>query len=205
MSQSTSQTAERLAGFARDAYGRGWAAATSGNFSAVVSHDPLRLAVTVSGAHKGRLTGDDIVEIDGDGAVVSGSGRPSAEAAVHVAVARARSAGAVAHVHSVWATLASERFATDGAVDIRGIEMLKALSGVTTHEHRERVPIVENTQDWVAAAPEIEALLARELEAHGFLIRGHGLYTWGRDLDEAWRHLEAFEFLFEIVARRASV
>ncbi|MET1163044.1 MAG: class II aldolase/adducin family protein, partial [Pseudoxanthomonas sp.] len=29
-----------------------------------------------------------------------------------------------------------------------------------------------------------------------YLIDGHGLYAWGRDMAEARRHLEAFEFLF---------
>ena len=30
---------------------------------------------------------------------------------------------------------------------------------------------------------------------HGYLIDGHGIYAWGRDMPEARRHLEAFEFL----------
>ena len=37
--------------------------------------------------------------------------------------------------------------------------------------------------------------------AHGFLLSRHGLYTWGRDLAEARRHIEIHEFLFEVVAR----
>jgi methylthioribulose-1-phosphate dehydratase len=196
--------AERLARFARDAYARGWAVATSGNFSAVVSHDPLRLAITASGRHKGELTASDVVEVGADGEALAGAVRPSAETPIHLAIARARSAGAVAHVHSVWATIVSERFAAAGAVELAGLEMLKAFDGVATHDHREVVPIVENTQAWAAAAPAIEDLLRRHRAAHGFLIRGHGLYTWGRDLDEAWRHLEAFEFLFEVVARRGA-
>jgi methylthioribulose-1-phosphate dehydratase len=36
---------------------------------------------------------------------------------------------------------------------------------------------------------------------HGFLLAKHGLYTWGRDLAEARRHIEIHEFLFEVVAR----
>jgi methylthioribulose-1-phosphate dehydratase len=79
--------------------------------------------------------------------------------------------------------------------------MLKALSGVATHAHRESIPVVENTQDWCAAAPAVEALLRDRPDAHGLLIRGHGLYTWGRDLEETWRHLEAFDFLLEVVTR----
>ncbi len=38
---------------------------------------------------------------------------------------------------------------------------------------------------------------AGELAAHGFLIAGHGLYAWGRDVAEARRHVEGFEFLCE--------
>ena len=34
-------------------------------------------------------------------------------------------------------------------------------------------------------------------DVHGYLIAGHGLYTWGRTVDDALRHVEAFEFLFE--------
>jgi methylthioribulose-1-phosphate dehydratase len=79
--------------------------------------------------------------------------------------------------------------------------MLKGLAGVTTHEHREWIPILHNTQDWTAAAPAVEALLRDRPEAHAFLIRGHGLYTWGRDLMEARRHLEVLEFLLEVVGR----
>jgi methylthioribulose-1-phosphate dehydratase len=38
----------------------------------------------------------------------------------------------------------------------------------------------------------------------GYLIAGHGLYAWGRDLAEARRHLEAFEFMLacELEPRR---
>ena len=80
--------------------------------------------------------------------------------------------------------------------------MLKGLEGVGTHEHREWLPIRDNTQDWAAAVPEVEALLAERPDAHGFLIRQHGLYTWGRDLTEAKRHVEILEFLFEVMGRK---
>jgi methylthioribulose-1-phosphate dehydratase len=171
----------------------------------VLSTDPLRLAITRSGVDKSRLTPEQVVEVDGSGAVLSGEGRPSAETAVHLAVVRARGAGAVAHTHSTWATSLSEAHATAGGLAIEGHEMLKALSGVTTHAHREWLPIVDNTQDWEAAAPALAALLGRHPDAHGFLIRRHGLYTWGHDVDEASRHLEALEFLLEAVGREGGL
>ena len=79
--------------------------------------------------------------------------------------------------------------------------MLKGLSGVATHEHAERVPIVENTQDYERMATEVRRALALNPRAHGLLLRGHGLYAWGRDLAEAKRHVEVLEFLFEVVGR----
>ena len=35
----------------------------------------------------------------------------------------------------------------------------------------------------------------------GYLIRRHGLYTWGKDLEEATRHIEVIEFLLECMGR----
>ena len=193
--------AEQLAEVGRHCYERGWALGTSGNFSAVVRKEPLTLAITASGVDKGLLEASHIVAIDGDGRVVQGSGKPSAEATLHLAIVRSRGAGAVLHTHSVWSTILSEATA-DGSLAIEGYEKLKGLEGVKTHEHRERLPIVENTQDWTAAAPSIATMLREHPEAHGFLIRGHGFYTWGKDLAEAKRQIEIFEFLLEVMGRK---
>jgi methylthioribulose-1-phosphate dehydratase len=196
--------AGQLAAVGRHCYERGWALGTSGNFSAVVRQDPLTLAITTSGVDKGLLAASHIVAIDAQGRVVQGSGRPSAEATVHLAIVRSRNAGAVLHTHSVWSTILSDASAA-GSVTIEGYEMLKGLDGVGTHEHRERLPIVENTQDWAAVAPQIETMLRGYPEAHGFLIRGHGLYTWGKDLAAAKRQIEILEFLFEVMGRKRGI
>ena len=198
---SFAELAAQLAEIGHQCYARGWALGTSGNFSAVVNHDPLRLAITTSGVDKGTLSVGEIVEIDEQGNVVAGSGRPSAEASLHLAIARARGAGAVLHTHSIWSTILSDA-ATEDGLAIEGYEMLKGLEGVGTHEHREWLPILDNTQDWAAAVPQVEAMLTEQPNAHGFLIRRHGLYTWGRDLAEARRHVEILEFLFEVMGRK---
>ena len=199
------ELAEQLADVAHQCYARGWALGTSGNFSAVVSRDPLRLVITVSGVDKGLLSVNDIVEIDERGTVVAGSGRPSAEASLHLTIARVRGAGAVLHTHSIWSTILSDAappLPTEGGLAIEGYEMLKGLDGVRTHDHREWLPILDNTQDWAAAVPRVEAVLTEQPNAHGFLIRRHGLYTWGRDLAEAKRQVEILEFLFEVMGRK---
>jgi methylthioribulose-1-phosphate dehydratase len=124
---------------------------------------------------------------------------------LHVMLARRFDVGAVLHTHSIWGTLLSDLCFPEGGLKIAGYEMLKGLEGVKTHEHAEWVPIFENTQDIPTLAEEVERrIFSPEIHVpiHGFLIRRHGLYTWGRTLDEARRHVEIFEFLFECVARR---
>jgi methylthioribulose-1-phosphate dehydratase len=79
--------------------------------------------------------------------------------------------------------------------------MLKGLEGVRTHEHREWLPIVENDQDMARLSGVVRGMLDEYPEIHGFLLRGHGLYTWGTDLQQAIRHVEILEFLLELVGR----
>jgi methylthioribulose-1-phosphate dehydratase len=193
--------AAELAEVGRAFYARGWVLGTSGNFSAVVSRDPLRLAITSSSVDKGGLTADHILQIDDQGNVLEGSGRPSAETLLHLAVVRLREAGAVLHTHSVWSNILSDAYSADGGLSIDGYEMLKGLDGVATHEHREWVPIIENSQDMTRLAGSVEETLEHHLDAHGFLLRRHGLYTWGKNIAEAKRHVEILEFLLEVRGR----
>jgi len=195
------ELAELLSEIGRSFYARGWALGTSGNFSSVVSRNPFRLAITSSAVDKSLLTSDQILQIDADGNVVEGFGHPSAEALLHLMVVRARTATAVLHTHSVWSNILSEAHAREGGVKIESFEMLKGLEGVHTHEHSEWLPIIENSQDMVALAHSVERTLNEHSGSHGFLLRRHGLYTWGRDLAEAKRHVEILEFLLEVLGR----
>jgi methylthioribulose-1-phosphate dehydratase len=195
-------TAELLAPVGQRFDTRGWVLGTSGNFSVVLAREPLRLGMTRSGAAKGALTVADFVEVDESASAVHpGRGRPSAEAQLHVEIALARGAGAVLHTHSVWSTIVSDRHAAASGLAIGGYEMLKGLDGVTTHEHQEWLPILENDQDIARLAGRVRAVLAQHPACHGFLLRRHGLYTWGATLPEAVRHVEALEFLLETVGR----
>lgn len=177
---------------------------TSGNLSAVVSERPLRLAITPTGADKGALDGAEFLEIDENALVFRGHGEPSAETGLHLAIVGTRGAGAVLHTHSLWSTVLSDVFAASGAVTLEGFEMLKGLHGVHTHEHREILPIFENSQDVAVLAEKVRALLQAEPFIHGFLLRRHGLYTWGQNLVEAKRHTEVLEFLLEVQGRGLS-
>lgn len=194
--------ASALARIGHEFHARGWALGTSGNYSAVLNTKPLRLLITSSGLDKSALTERDFLEIEDTGAAWVGKGKPSAETFLHLAVAGARKVGCVLHTHSVWSTLLSERFANQGGLTISGYEMLKGLEGVQTHEHSEWIPIFANTQDVRALAEKVSEELKRDSEMHGFLLSGHGLYTWGNNVAQARRHVEIFEFLFEVMGRK---
>jgi methylthioribulose-1-phosphate dehydratase len=193
-------------------HGRGWSLGTSSNYSVVLGHDPLRLLITASGKDKGRLGPDDFVMVDEAGRAVhdaadsASAARPSAETLLHTMLARRPGVGAVLHTHSVWGTLLSDWHRAGGALKISGYEMQKGLAGITTHETTVELPIFDNTQDIPALVAQVEPWLDGDdgSPRHGFLIQRHGMYTWGRDLAEARRHVEILEFLFEVVGRTAA-
>lgn len=197
-----SESAKKLSAAGAEFYRRGWVLGTSGNFSATLSRQPFDLCITASGNDKGALDQSKFLTVDADGAVTSGSGKPSAETSIHLTIYRMlENTSAILHTHSVWGTILSDVFFERGAIEIEGYEMLKGLAGITTHEHCERVPIVENSQDYVALAHVIENVLRENPNCHGVYLRRHGLYTWGKDIEEAQRHVEIFEFLFEVLGR----
>ena len=135
------------------------------------------------------------MHVDGQGKALEPGRIASAETLLHTQIYRERpEAGAVLHTHSLAQTLMSMRHAGDGFIDIKGYELLKAFNGIKTHDTAVRIPIVANSQDMSALCSAIAPAFA-ETAFWGYLIAGHGLYTWGRDVEEARRHLDAFEFL----------
>lgn len=192
-----------LATAGREFYRRGWVLGTSGNFSMLLARKPLRICVTASGIEKGDLDETHFLELDEDAEILQGFGRPSAETLLHLCIYRhVPKARSILHTHSVWGTILSDHCYEQGVIEIEGYEMLKGLSAVTTHEHKERVPIVDNSQDYVALSHVIENVLRENTDCHGIYLRRHGLYTWGETVADARRHVEIFEFLFEVLGRQ---
>lgn len=197
-----SQQVRALIEAGRELHARGWVPATSGNFSARLSESEI--ALTVSGRHKGRLDESGIMRADMQGRAVGSDKKPSAETLLHTQLYRRYpEVGAVLHVHSVNATLISRAVQRSGAHDLvlAGYELLKAFPGNATHETSLRVPVFANDQDIPRLAAKVDAWLDANDPIYGYLIAGHGLYAWGRDMAETLRHLEAFDFLFECELR----
>ena len=226
---------------------RGWCDGTGGNFSCVLKREPPLLLMAPSGVDKGRVRPQELIVVDGEGQLRSGSGRASAETLLHLAIVKETGAGAVLHTHSQAGTLLSQwswelavrsslaaktikedaegQEEGDGAeklqvragsrspkgesvgceeaggeagvayLEMRNLEMLKGIAGITTHRSEVRVPVLPNDQDLARLSRRAAPHLGRA--PAGLLIAGHGLYAWGQELSEARRHLEILEFLLE--------
>jgi methylthioribulose-1-phosphate dehydratase len=173
---------------------RGWTPATSSNFSMRI--DDKHVAVTISGRDKGALTAGDVMAVDLEGHALDPALRPSAETALHLQIYRRQpETGAVLHTHSHNQTVASRLFASRGKVALHGWELQKAITGHTTHDSGLDIPVIPNSQDMRDIEARVDAWLDAGKPLHAYLIDGHGLYTWGRSMAEARRHLEALEFL----------
>jgi methylthioribulose-1-phosphate dehydratase len=182
---------------AHHAGAKNWIPATSGNFS--VRIDDRDCAITASGSDKTKLTSDGVIR-----APFTGGAHPrqSAEAPLHYLMYRLSPAiGAVTHVHAQPAVLASLALAKDDYVRIEGLELLKAFAGTKTHETHVDVPVFANDQDMDALATRVEARLKKDGLGWGFLLAGHGIYVWGKDVPETLRHLDAFDYLFTVMLK----
>ncbi|MBU3058375.1 methylthioribulose 1-phosphate dehydratase [Pseudomonas indica] len=195
MTVNREQLAGEIIEAGRFLYGRGWSPATSSNYSARLSDREVLL--TVSGKHKGQLGPDDVLATDLAGNSLEPGKKPSAETLLHTQLyAWKPEIGAVLHTHSVNATVLSRLTLSDSLV-FSDYELQKAFSGISTHECQVCVPIFDNDQDIARLAAKVQPWLDANPDCVGYLIRGHGLYTWGPRMSDALRQVEAFEFLFE--------
>ncbi len=189
------EAARALAAVGQRIYQHGWSPATSSNYS--VRLNATHAAITRSGKDKGLLQETDIMAVDMDGQSVS-DGKPSADTLLHTQLYRRHdNVGAVLHTHSHASTVLTMHWPAN-SITLEGYELLKALDGYTTHDSRLRIPVFDNTQDIATLADQVDAAMADDGISHAYLIRGHGLYTWARDLPTCYRQLEALETLLAV-------
>jgi len=182
---------------------RGWVPATAGNLSVRLGDG--RIAITRSGFHKGMLSAEALMLVDDRGQAIDSNHRPSAETGLHCGIYRHfPQAGAALHGHSVPATVLSRR--AGGAITLAGYELLKAFPGLSTHHGAIQLPVLDNDQDIARLQGRVAAIWASmPAPLPGYLIRGHGVYAWGRDMPEALLRLEALEFMLDCELRERSL
>lgn len=169
------------------------APATSGNYS--MRLDDGAFAVTVSGYHKGRLVPDYIMRVDDAGKALEAK-RPSAETLLHTQIYRHfPDANAILHVHSTAGVVLTRWCKED--IFLEGYEMLKIFPGIETHDVRVKLHAVDNTQDMQAMCAELETPL-QNLDVDAYIIRDHGFYVWGRDMETCVNMCEAVDHMLTV-------
>lgn len=196
------EKAEQMAELIRDLHARGWSPATSTNYS--FRNDCKTIALSKSGIDKKMFHVEHFLLMDTQGNLLPEYQhlKPSAETLLHLALYRNNpNIEAVLHTHTVLNTVLSRKLEKEGKIVFTNYELLKAFAGTHTHEISLEIPIFPNTQDIAALSETFEKAYHNNPFMKGYLIAGHGFYTWGDSLAEAKRHLEAFEFLLECYYR----
>ena len=197
------EAARNIAAISQRLYEHGWSPATSSNYSMRLNADYC--AVTVSGKDKGTLNEADVMVVDMQG-IPASNGKPSAETGLHTQIYRRfADIGAVLHTHSLASTVLTMHWPERDELVLKGYELLKALDGVTTHDTELVVPIFDNTQDIDALAREVDAAMADGRIRYAYLIRGHGIYTWAKDMATCFRQIEALEVLLAVELERRKI
>jgi methylthioribulose-1-phosphate dehydratase len=185
---------------------RGWSAATGTNYSFRTTSADDTYWVSQSGKDKAYFSKDDFMHVHLTGEVCPSYEhlKPSAENLLHAVIYQNSSAQVVLHSHSVNATILSQYFLdkSESYLRIQGYEVQKAITGITSHEQELLLPLFQNTQNMHQLKRDIEDRWELCSKAVGFAIGNHGIYTWGKDLATAKRHLEAYEFLLECMYKR---
>lgn len=197
MSESNANWKAQLVECIHFLHQQGWAPATSSNYSFKIPGEST-IMISSSGKDKGTFRSEDLMEVDLQGKPVNDERKPSAETLLHTLIYQRKSeVTCILHTHSVYNTVLSQVYQKEGNLRLAGFEVLKGISGVKTHESTVELPIFANSQDMLQLSADIALYWDEHPALKGFLLAGHGLYTWGKSIAEAKRHIEVFEFLFD--------
>lgn len=193
--------AKQLAKLVRTLNQSGHNPATSGNYSLRSSTSPQYALVSESGIDKSLFTEDNLLLINIESkqqheSFASLGKKSSDETALHLAVYKATKANCVLHSHMLEGVLFAEMFPNQNMLSIKGLELLKGLKGIQTHEAQVQIPCFDNTQDIDSLADEVVKVLGKG-QYYSTILRGHGIYVWGENVEGAKRHLEVFEYIFK--------
>ena len=176
LSGSTLEIARDVVSAIRFFHDKGWCPATSSNFSFREPGVNDQFYVSMSGLDKGTFE----------------------ETLLHSLIYQHDpEANVVLHMHSVNAAVLSKWLADQSVVTFEDYEILKGFAGIATHDVSVDIPIYPNSQDMAFLAKRIGYDWQQQALKYGFILRGHGVYAWGKTVAEAKRHVEVFEYLFD--------
>jgi methylthioribulose-1-phosphate dehydratase len=211
---------QRVCELCRHMYQFGWASGTGGGFSL---RQGDRIYIAPSGVPKETIAPEEIFVVDPWGAVLeagvaatSGSaglacgapsgGSPGSPGNLKISACTPlfmhaythRGAGAVLHSHSQNACLAS--IVSGRVLRVRGLEMVKGITGGHVDVVHE-VPVIDNVPYEHDLADSLRDAMRAYPRSNAVLVRGHGVYTWGRDWVQTKTQAECYDYLFGMVVR----
>ncbi len=190
----------------RSFYAKGWVSGTGGGICYRLSADELLLAP--SSVPKERVRPEELFVVSlRDGRVIERPPnitlRPSECQAVFHSIVTQRDAGSVVHSHALSAVLAADLAEGNDQLAIAGFEMLKGIRDCSSRDVH-RLPVIDNTPEEHELAGTVDEILRSPTftAARCVLVRNHGAYIWGADVEEVTRHAEVYHFLFDGVIWR---
>ena len=174
------QAKEQIVEAGRRLWLRGLVAASDGNISCRLADGTF--LITPSGVAKGFLQPDDLLQVDAAGSVLAGTGRPSIETALHLAVYKVRpEVQALVHAHPPLTTAftLTGRDMNEDAPD----EVKLQLGRIAVAEYGEAgsLTLAQNVAK------------AAQSGANAILLSRHGALTAGDDPLRALFRMEALE------------
>ncbi len=196
------RSAEELASLVRKLNVSGHNPATSGNYSLKSKTYPDYGLVSESGIDKSQFQREHFLPVhyktrEQHPGVLHQKRKASDETAIHLAILDSSTAGCVLHTHFLESLVFADLFPGEAMLYLEGLELLKGLKGINTHETKIALACFENTQDIIGLSERIPSVLKSQENIFGVMLRGHGLYVWGETVAEAKKHLEVLEYLIK--------
>lgn len=180
-------------------YQQGWVSGTGGGIS-IRSGETIYMAP--SGVQKERIRPSDIFVLDSEGQIRKAPEDPTLKVSachpIFLGIYRLRGAGAILHSHSMSAMLATLLYPTHFTISRQ--EMLKGIQGIGAFDQHD-VPIIPNTPHEAELTNSLMEAIKAYPKAQAVLVRGHGVYVWGKDWIQAKTQAECYDYLFEAAVR----
>jgi len=165
-------------------YTKGFIASNDGNISVKASERVI--LITPTGVSKGYMKASDMLKVDLEGNVISGTKKPTSEMKMHLEVYRKRpDVKAVVHAHPPVATA----FAVAGQV----------FKKITLPEVIFSIGFVSLAEYGTPTTDEIPFSVAKQIgHSDAILLANHGALTVGSDLFDAYYKMETLEHFARI-------
>jgi L-ribulose-5-phosphate 4-epimerase len=168
--------------FAERAYKNGIQKGNGGNLSVRVPGTETML-IKAKGGSFADLTKDNIVHVDFDGTMLSGSNEPSREFRTHVLIYRTcPRADAVFHSHSPWSIACAARFDRIPLVSMQMEMKMGAIPVMASNGHADEKMV-----------DELAAFLTANQGITAFIQRRHGIFSMSGDIEQAEMQAELVE------------